>query len=77
LGGDEFAVAAKAVSDVDGLRRRLLDVFSAPIDVGGREILVSGSIGIAVAITEEDAEDVLSRADASMYAVKRAQRTSR
>ncbi len=70
LGGDEFAVlledadveAAAAVAD------RIIEAFREPFDVGGREVFVSTTIGIAPATAgERNAEALVRDADAAMY----------
>ena len=74
--GDEFAVLLGQTRDdeeVTGLAERILAELRRPILLGGRSIIVGGSIGIAVADEPAmAAEDVLVRADAAMYAAKAA-----
>jgi diguanylate cyclase (GGDEF)-like protein len=74
IGGDEFAVLLEDVSDqaeparaVAHIRRSL----SAPILVDGRSLTVSGSIGAATGLDMEP-DELVRRADQSMYAAKRA-----
>lgn len=74
LGGDEFGVLAKGVSSVDQLEARLVEVFDEAIVVDGNALAVTGSVGIAVAHTEAEVEDLMRRADAEMYLRKRARR---
>ena len=63
LGADEATVAAE----------RILRELRRPIQLGGRVVVVGGSIGIAVASERgTTAEDLLIQADAAMYAAKRA-----
>ena len=74
--GDEFAVLlqqAHGDDEVRALAERILSELRRPMQLGGRSIMVGGSIGIAVA-TEADllAEDLLIHADAAMYAAKAA-----
>ncbi|MGE3234710.1 MAG: EAL domain-containing protein, partial [Thermoleophilia bacterium] len=73
LGGDEFAVlledadveAAAVVAD------RIIEAFHEPFDVGGREVFVSTTIGIAPATAgERNAEALVRDADAAMYTAK-------
>jgi diguanylate cyclase (GGDEF)-like protein len=73
LGGDEFAVLLEDVrSDAEALAPadRLLAVITEPIAIGGRDIALSGSIGVAVSWGAEEAEDVLRNADLAMYRSK-------
>ncbi|GAB7193322.1 hypothetical protein NUM3379_40310 [Kineococcus sp. NUM-3379] len=74
LGGDEFAVM---VEDPDGtldaarVAERLRRVWTEPVDVDGRALHVSGSIGVAVAGPEDTPRTLLRDADAAMYESKR------
>jgi diguanylate cyclase (GGDEF)-like protein len=75
LGGDEFAILLPA-SDVQGgsmIARKLLDALELPILLDGHQLVVAGSIGVAVYPEHgEDANTLMRRADAAMYAAKRA-----
>ena len=76
LGGDEFLVVWPEVSDegaAQELGRRLSEVLHAPIRVGGEELEVSASIGLAwvPAGSDADADALVAQADANMYRVKR------
>ena len=73
LGGDEFAVVIESVEDGDKpemLADRLLTHLKRPVEIGGRQIAVGVSIGIATAHIDDDAESVLRNADTAMYAAK-------
>ena len=86
LGGDEFAVLvlSDAVGDmagdidVDALSQRLIDVLEVPVELGGRSLRASASIGVArVDAVLEDAataDDLLVHADIALYAAKKAGR---
>jgi diguanylate cyclase (GGDEF)-like protein len=72
--GDEFAVLLGRIVSVEEAvlaAERILRELRRPIPLGGRSIVVGGSIGIAFA-AEEDAtvEDLVTQADAAMYAAK-------
>ena len=73
LGGDEFAVLLED-TDVEAaaqVAERILAVFAEPFDVGGREVFVSTTVGIAPAgAGERNAEALVRDADAAMYAAK-------
>ncbi|WP_246264603.1 bifunctional diguanylate cyclase/phosphodiesterase [Aromatoleum toluvorans] len=74
LGGDEFAVLLPAASATmaEAAARKILLTFAAPVVVEGRQLDVSGSIGIATFPEHGDDPNVLmSRADAAMYVAKR------
>jgi diguanylate cyclase (GGDEF)-like protein len=67
VGGSELVVVL-AVTDeqaVGPLLRRLQRTLDEPVAVGGQEIRLSASLGVAVAEDSESAEDVLARADRS------------
>jgi len=81
LGGDEFVVL------LDGLGRpdeseiaanRIREAVCRPIAIGDHEVRVGVSIGISRSDEgAHDADDLLRRADAAMYAVKTASRAAR
>ena len=59
LGADEFVVVQSAVGDIadaESLAARLLDCFRRPFSVGGQELMVGATIGIALAPSEAAAE---------------------
>ncbi|WP_396222747.1 putative bifunctional diguanylate cyclase/phosphodiesterase [Gemmatimonas sp.] len=73
LGGDEFAVVIEEIGDRDDpqvLADRLLMLLRMPMRVGGREVVVGVSIGIAIAEATDDEDTVLRNADTAMYAAK-------
>ncbi len=71
FGGDEFAVLIEDITevDVDGLAERILEALEQPFNVRGKEIFLSGSIGIAAGSHVDD--DLLRDADLAMYRAKR------
>jgi diguanylate cyclase (GGDEF)-like protein len=74
LGGDEFAIlqfGASQPSEVTQLASRLLDANAAPYEVGGHQVLVGLSIGIALAPDDgRDVESLLKSADLALYRAK-------
>jgi diguanylate cyclase (GGDEF)-like protein len=72
LGGDEFVVVVPAagVEEATGVAQRVMDSLLQPFVVGTEELYVQVSIGIALADAATDADGVLQRADAAMYAAK-------
>jgi len=74
LGGDEFVVICADLAsetEASNLAGRLLTAIAAPIAAGDGEILVTASIGIAIARGEgPTAEAVLHEADSAMYRAK-------
>ncbi len=80
FGGDEFALLLLDVPDfasVQAIVRRLLDSLLAPYQLGGHEVVVTGSLGVATSTTAYDCpEDVLRDADIAMYRAKSTARGS-
>ncbi len=77
-GGDEFVVALPDLTDagvVERVARCIADQVSEPLRADGVEVRVSCSIGVALYPGDgADCEALVRRADASMYAAKRAGR---
>lgn len=77
LGGDEFGIITKDSSAdataADMIAQRVLDAFTEPILLGGRQIAVAVSIGVSVMRDDtRDSASLLSEADFAMYTAKRA-----
>jgi diguanylate cyclase (GGDEF)-like protein len=75
VGGDEFVMLLRGeaiVADATRAARRLIDIVARPFDSGGRRLRLSCSIGIALHPEHGPAERLLARADAAMFAAKRA-----
>lgn len=74
FGGDEFTVLLDdlaSVAEAEAVSDRLLAALAAPVFMGGREIPVRASIGVAVGERRlESAEHLLRRADSGMYVAK-------
>jgi len=74
LGGDEFVVVLTGLAradDVAAVAHKLLRAAAAPVEVNGRELRASASIGVALFPQDAaDAESLLAHADAAMYAAK-------
>ena len=73
LGGDEFAVLLEdlpAADDGSDVAVRIADALQVPVDLGGREVQVGSSCGIAVHAGAESAEELLRNADLAMYRAK-------
>ena len=74
LGGDEFIVLLRALTDdhnaID-IAESLLRVFRDPFLIDGRELILTLSIGIAIYPENgEDASDLLRHSDTAMYQAK-------
>ena len=74
LGGDEFTVLLTEIrepSDAALVAERLLQTLESPFVLGGREVFMGTSIGIAVFPDDgRDTEELLRNADAAMYFAK-------
>lgn len=74
LGGDEFTVLLEDVHDVDQVTMvagKLREVLRQSFDLDGREIFITGSIGISLYPDDGDSADALMKyADAAMYRAK-------
>lgn len=74
LGGDEFAAIVEDVrswSEVSATAERALEALSRAFEVGGSEVFVTTSIGIALYPEDgEDADALLKNADAACYHAK-------
>jgi diguanylate cyclase (GGDEF)-like protein/PAS domain S-box-containing protein len=71
LGGDEFAVLVEdsAVGEPEIVAERIIETVHRPITIGGREVVVSASVGIALG-SGSPAADLLRNADLAMYTAK-------
>ena len=73
LGGDEFAFLLEDVSDpadAEEVAERVALSLGAPLAVGGVEVALRASVGIAVAEDNDTAADLLRDADTAMYTAK-------
>ncbi len=74
IGGDEFAILVEGGRDVDdavAVASRIHERLAAPINLGGHEVFITASIGIAVHTPDYDKpEDLLRDADTAMYRAK-------
>lgn len=75
LGGDEFAFLLPGCDDEATARARsatLLAVLDQPVVVGGRSLVLTGSLGVAVSGSADTPSSMLRNADIAMYAAKAA-----
>ena len=74
LGGDEFAVLQATYvqeADASSLAKRLIEAVSAPYQIGGHQVIVGISVGIAIAPGDGTASDQLMKnADLALYRCK-------
>ena len=77
LGGDEFTFILRDVADAGGAAsaaERILASLADPIEIAGREVVVTGSIGIVLPGPEARSVALLRDADSAMYRAKEAGR---
>jgi diguanylate cyclase (GGDEF)-like protein len=75
VGGDEFLLLIPGISSIEAVTRiakALIEILSRPYKVEDREIGISCSVGIAIYPDGCRASKLIARADAAMYAAKRA-----
>ncbi len=76
LGGDEFVVLLEDIEsegEATAVAQRILEWMRPLFEIGGRELGISASIGVAIRGTGQEApEDLLRAADAAMYRAKNA-----
>jgi diguanylate cyclase (GGDEF)-like protein len=75
LGSDEFAVVTEGVDGIDAaidLARRIVEMVSRPIDLGGTPVAISATVGIALSDNEgtDDPQRFLANADAAVHRAK-------
>ena len=74
IGGDEFAILLERgheVEDAATVAERIHERLAAPINLGGHEVFITASIGIAICTPDyEKPEDLLRDADTAMYRAK-------
>ncbi|HEV7525498.1 MAG TPA: bifunctional diguanylate cyclase/phosphodiesterase [Acidimicrobiia bacterium] len=73
FGGDEFVILCEDVGDLEtgaAIVDRIRGAFDRPFDLGGEQLNVSVSIGVATVDDGMSIEALLSEADAAMYFAK-------
>lgn len=80
FGGDEFLIIMPALDKTEyaeTVAQRVIKAFERPFSVGGNEVFVSASLGLAVYPEDGcDAESLLCHADAALYRVKESGRNT-
>lgn len=75
VGGDEFVVVVPRVAgpgDAVAIARHLLEAVERPLHIEGRELYISGSIGIALyPYNGSEPDELIRNADAAMYRSKK------
>jgi len=75
VGGDEFLLLMEDVSSVvecSSFAERLVNALASPFDIANRQIQISASVGIVVFPEHGPGDKLIARADAAMYAAKKA-----
>lgn len=75
VGGDEFLILLEDVTDVAAcvaVANRVLAALAKPFEIAGKNLQITGSIGIVVHPDHGDRAKLVANADAAMYAAKRA-----
>ncbi|RZS91715.1 diguanylate cyclase (GGDEF)-like protein [Motilibacter rhizosphaerae] len=72
LGGDEFVVVCPGSADGEELAERVRSALGEPVAYLSHALVVGASTGVAVTRPGDDVDGLLRRADAEMYAAKRA-----
>jgi predicted signal transduction protein with EAL and GGDEF domain len=74
LGGDHFVLLMSELSDygeVERLGRRILGEINKPFHLGGRELFITASVGIAMLPQDgDDSGELLQKADAARIQIK-------
>jgi diguanylate cyclase (GGDEF)-like protein len=73
FGGDEFVILQapiKSLGECEALASRVLEVLGGTYDLDGHKVVVTASIGIAVAKNHIDPEQFLRNADIALYQAK-------
>jgi diguanylate cyclase (GGDEF)-like protein len=75
FGSDEFVLLCEDLTapqtEAAAVAERVIEALSEPFAVAARELFASASIGIAIGRPGDDAEVVMSQADAAMHLAKR------
>ena len=72
--GDEFCIVVDDPDDLEIVAERTRRAFDDPFAIGGRELVVTGSVGSATSRSGDTPESLVHRADQAMYHVKKANR---
>ena len=78
LGGDEFALLLPGLADkplLEDLAGKIIAAMSEPVQIGGQNLIVGASVGIAsFPLHADNAEELLANADMALYGAKLAGR---
>lgn len=80
MGGDEFLILLTEVVDIDHVvhvARRIIESMTRPMQLNGRELVVTCSLGISIYPDDDtDIDNLIQNADTAMYRAKDAGRNS-
>ena len=80
LSGDEFTLVLADMAHVDDATRvaqKILDIFTQPFHIAGRDLFMSASLGITLfPFDTRNTQELLRNADSAMYRAKEAGRNS-
>jgi diguanylate cyclase (GGDEF)-like protein len=80
ISGDEFVIVLNELvrpEDAALIAQKIIDSLSTPVEVDGKEVFVTASVGIAAFPADgADAETLIGAADAAMYRAKQAGRNA-
>ena len=65
--GDEFCVVVDNPEDLEAVAARIRRLIDEPVDISGGTVVVSATLGLAVAIPGDSADELIHRADQAMY----------
>jgi diguanylate cyclase (GGDEF)-like protein len=74
IGGDEFVLLMEGltnVADSSALAQRIVLALARPLQLGGQQVHLAGSVGIAHYPAHGPSDKLMAHADAAMYAAKR------
>jgi diguanylate cyclase (GGDEF)-like protein/PAS domain S-box-containing protein len=73
LGGDEFVLVLPSVTGLDdalAVARKVIASMGPPLNLGGHDVSLGISVGVALADGDDDAATLLRNADAALYRAK-------
>ena len=73
VGGDEFVALFPRLScpdDLANIAASLSGCIDVPIQIGGHQVTVNASVGLAIYIAGEATDELINRADHAMYRAK-------
>jgi diguanylate cyclase (GGDEF)-like protein/PAS domain S-box-containing protein len=80
ISGDEFAIVLGDMARTDDaalVAQKVIDRLAATVDIGGKEVFVTASVGIAAFPSDgADADTLIGAADAAMYRAKQSGRNA-